>query len=83
VVRSVLAAAPRAGGTLRSNKPVGYREVFGNEFTFTVLSTGRGDVISRVYIYPGRVRADCSALDSVLYDAVLAWAERDWPFDSI
>jgi hypothetical protein len=29
------------------------------------------------------VRADCAALDPVLYDAVLAWLERDWPFDSI
>jgi hypothetical protein len=50
-----------------------------------------------VYIYPagggteGRrhasvqswVRADCAALDSVLYDRVLAWVQRDWPFDSI
>jgi hypothetical protein len=29
------------------------------------------------------VRADRAALDPVLYDAVLAWVERDWPFDSI
>ena len=29
------------------------------------------------------VRADCAALDPVLHDAVLAWLERDWPFDSI
>lgn len=29
------------------------------------------------------VRADHAALDPVLYDAVLAWLERDWPFDSI
>jgi hypothetical protein len=71
-------------------------------FTYTVLSTGSGDVIGCVYIYPpsghepgggaeGRrhasvqswVRADCAALDRVLHDAVLAWVERDWPFDSI
>ena len=72
-------------------------------FTYTVLSTGTGDVIGCVYIYPasgrepgggggeGRrrasvqswVRADCAALDQVLHDAVLAWVERDWPFDSI
>jgi hypothetical protein len=69
-------------------------------FTDTVLSTGTGDVIGCVYIYPasghepggeGRrhasvrswVRADCTALDPVLHDAVLAWVERDWPFDSI
>ncbi len=29
------------------------------------------------------VRADHAALDPVLYDAVLAWTERDWPFDSV
>ncbi len=29
------------------------------------------------------VRADHAALDPVLHDAVLAWVERDWPFDSI
>jgi len=29
------------------------------------------------------VRADCAALDPVLHDAVRAWAERDWPFESI
>jgi len=70
-------------------------------FTYTVLSTGTGDVIGCVYIYPasGRVpgggerrrpasvrswvRADCAALDPVLCDTVLAWLERDWPFDSI
>ncbi|HYB49031.1 MAG TPA: hypothetical protein VED20_17025, partial [Streptosporangiaceae bacterium] len=65
-------------------------------------STGTGDVIGCVYIYPasghepsggaeGRrhasvqswVCADCAALDPVLHDVVLAWVERDWPFDSI
>jgi hypothetical protein len=29
------------------------------------------------------VRADRAALDPALHDAVLAWLERDWPFDSI
>ena len=65
-------------------------------FTYTVLSTSTGDVIGCVYIYPvsgdaGRrrasvqswVRADHAALDPVLYDAVLAWVERDWPFDKV
>ena len=28
------------------------------------------------------VRADQAALDPVLYHAVRAWLERDWPFDS-
>ena len=70
-------------------------------FTYTVLSTGTGDVIGCVYIYPsgedGRggteagwhavvrswVRADRAALDPVLYQVILAWLERDWPFHSI
>src|SRR6266568_4845637 len=66
-------------------------------FTYTVLSTATGEVIGCVYIYPppgekqGRrgavvrswVRADQAALDPVLYHAVRAWLERDWPFDSI
>ena len=70
-------------------------------FTYTVLSTGTGDVIGCVYIYPasghepggieGRrhasvqswIRADCAALGPVLHDTLLAWVERDWPFDSI
>jgi hypothetical protein len=29
------------------------------------------------------VRADHAALDLALHDVVLAWLERDWPFDSI
>ena len=29
------------------------------------------------------VRADCAVLDPVLHDAVLAWIQREWPFDSI
>lgn len=29
------------------------------------------------------VRADRAGLDPVVYDAVLAWLERDWPFRSI
>ena len=67
-------------------------------FTYTVLSASTGDVIGCVYIYPERggaaggrrrasvqswVRADRAALDPVLHDTVLAWLERDWPFDSI
>jgi hypothetical protein len=70
-------------------------------FTYTVLSSGTGDVIGCVYIYPPRgerlgsregerpalvrswVRADHAALDPVLYHAVLAWLERDWPFQAI
>jgi hypothetical protein len=70
-------------------------------FTYTVLSTGTGEVIGCVYIYPPSsrgpadgqrrrhatveswVRADHAALDPAVHDAVAAWLERDWPFDSI
>lgn len=66
-------------------------------FTYTVLSTGTGEAIGCVYIYPPRgesqgerhatvrswTRADHAALDPVLYRVVLAWLERDWPFRSI
>ena len=66
-------------------------------FTYTVLGTATGEVIGCVYIYPppgekqGRrgaavrswVRADHATLDPVLYHAVRAWLERDWPFHSI
>jgi hypothetical protein len=66
-------------------------------FTYTVLSTGTGEVIGCVYVYPppagtegeghaavrSWVRADRAALDPVLYQVVLAWLERDWPFHSI
>jgi hypothetical protein len=66
-------------------------------FTYTVLATGTCDVIGCVYIYPPHggsagewrarvkswVRADCAALDPVLYDTVCAWLEHEWPFDAI
>src|ERR1700745_4310074 len=71
-------------------------------FTYTVLSTGTGDVIGCVYIYPARnhepalgaggrrpaavqswVGASGPPPDPILHDAVLAWVERDCPFDSI
>jgi hypothetical protein len=29
------------------------------------------------------VRADHAALDAAVHDAVAAWLERDWPFDSV
>jgi hypothetical protein len=68
-------------------------------FTYSVLSTEAGEVIGCVYIYPkgggggtlgGRhavvrswVRADRAELDRVLYHAVQAWLDSDWPFDSV
>jgi hypothetical protein len=65
-------------------------------FTFTVLEPGTGDVIGCVYIYPAKgdaglrraavsswVRADRAELDKAVYEAVLNWLERDWPFDAL
>jgi hypothetical protein len=68
-------------------------------FTYTVLSAGDVIGCVYIYPpraqEPGRtgkrrhatvrswVRADRAELDPVLHDAVLAWLERDWPFDSI
>ena len=66
-------------------------------FTYTVLSTTTGEVIGCVYIYPPSgenqsprsavvhswVRADQAVLDPVLYHAVRAWLDLDWPFRSI
>lgn len=39
-------------------------------------NTGRAVVTSWM-------RADRAALDRVVYDAVFAWLERDWPFQSV
>lgn len=63
-------------------------------FTFTVLETGTDEVIGCLYIYPGRrderitdvrswVRADRAELDTTLSDAVSAWLQTDWPFESV
>ncbi len=62
-------------------------------FTYTVLDQ-RNDVIGCVYIYPARtdayearvtswVRADCAALDPVLYQAVAQWLANRWPFAGV
>jgi hypothetical protein len=65
-------------------------------FTYTVLEAGTSGVIGCVYIYPAQgspgqrraavsswVRADRAELDYAVYDAVLTWLERDWPFDAL
>ena len=62
-------------------------------FTYTVLSR-EGDVIGCVYIYPPRketvdakvlswVRASSAELDPLLWRAVSAWLDSDWPFERI
>lgn len=61
-------------------------------FTYTVLDPSTGEVIGCVYLYPpvrdgsdvnvrSWVREADAALDKPLHDAVLAWIERDWPFE--
>jgi hypothetical protein len=63
-------------------------------FTYTVLDIGSDRVIGCVYIYPSReatgvtdvrswVRADRGDLDPVLYHAVCAWLDADWPFTAV
>jgi hypothetical protein len=67
-------------------------------FTYTVLGVGDVIGCVYIYPHGGQrpggaagrhatvrswVRADRHTLDVVLHDAVLAWLERDWPFDSI
>jgi RimJ/RimL family protein N-acetyltransferase len=59
-------------------------------FTFTVLDR-HDDVVGCLYIYPPRdaghdarvaswMRASHAALDRALYDCVVDWLERAWPF---
>jgi hypothetical protein len=63
----------------------------GAGYTFTVLDAGDNDVIGCVYLYPSAtegwdvtvrswVRADRSALDGPLADAVVRWLATDWPW---
>lgn len=63
-------------------------------FTFTVLDPADGDVIGCVYLYPSAsegwdvtvqswVRADRSALDAPLADAVADWLAHEWPWGRV
>lgn len=63
-------------------------------FTFTVLDPADNDVIGCVYLYPSTaaeydvtvqswVRADRSALDAPLADAVACWLATDWPWERV
>jgi hypothetical protein len=63
----------------------GSGEVIGCVYIYPLKSREPGGAGDRV---PGAsvrswVRADHAELDRALHDAVLAWLERDWPFDSI
>jgi hypothetical protein len=46
-------------------------------------SPGGGSAGDRPAKVKSWVRADCAWLDPVLYRTILAWLERDWPFDAI
>jgi hypothetical protein len=63
-------------------------------FTFTVLGPTDDDVIGCVYLYPAAsedsdvtvlswVRADRSALDIPLAEAVARWLATDWPWERV
>jgi hypothetical protein len=64
---------------------VGSDEVTGCVYIYPLEGQGPGGGIDGVRGATVRswVRADRAQLDRVVYDAVLAWLERDWPFQSI
>jgi hypothetical protein len=89
---------PSAGMTLEENLGDLRRHADdftrGAGFTFTVLDPRDNDVIGCVYLYPSPseegdvrvhswVRADRSALDVPLADAVANWLAADWPWERV
>jgi hypothetical protein len=62
----------------------GAGEVIGCVYIYPPRADGPGGTgAGRRAVVRSWVRADRAALDPVLYQAVLAWLERDWPFRSI
>jgi hypothetical protein len=61
----------------------GTGDVIGCVYIYPPRGQGAGDAAGRHATVKSWVRADRHELDHVLHDAVLAWLERDWPFDSI
>jgi len=57
--------------------------VIGCVYLYPPDSQGPGGTARRHATVRSWVRADRHTLDPVLHDAVLAWLERDWPFDSV
>lgn len=89
---------PRSGMSLEENLADLRRHAAdfkrGDGFTFTVLEPGNDDVIGCVYLYPSAseeydvtvqswVRADRSAIDVPLADAVAGWLAADWPWQRV
>jgi hypothetical protein len=58
-------------------------DVIGCVYIYPPSGQGPGGTGGRSAAVRSWVRADHAALDTVLHDTVLAWLERDWPFDSI
>jgi len=63
----------------------GSAEVIGCVYIYPLRAPGPGGGTegARGAAVRSWVRADRAQLDRVVYDAVLAWLERDWPFQSI
>jgi hypothetical protein len=61
----------------------GTGDVIGCVYIYPPSGQGPGGTGKRHAAVSSWVRADHYALDPVLHDAVLAWLEGDWPFDSI
>jgi hypothetical protein len=63
---------------------IGTGDVIGCVYIYPPDSQGPGDGERRLHTsVESWVRADHAALDPAVHDAVVAWLERDWPFDSI
>ena len=61
----------------------GNGDVIGCVYIYPPRGQQPGGTGEKQVVVSSWVRADHAALDPVLYNAVLAWLERDWPFDSI
>ena len=61
------------------------REVIGCVYIYPPRGeeAGPGSAGGQHAVVRSWVRADQAGLDPVLYHAVRAWLERDWPFDSV
>jgi hypothetical protein len=63
---------------------IGTGDVIGCVYIYPSNSQGPSNAERRQYAsVESWVRADHAALDAAVHDAVVAWLERDWPFDSI
>ncbi|HEX9515710.1 MAG TPA: hypothetical protein VF940_05985 [Streptosporangiaceae bacterium] len=58
-------------------------DVIGCVYIYPPRGQARGGPGRRHAAVRSWVRADRAALDPAVHGAVLAWLERDWPFDAI